>query len=74
MLLFINKSVKQKDTMWPCARLFQIHVKDSDSENIVVIALNQPLHTVEKKITETQKWALSTQDFTSILVQNEHFL
>ncbi|XP_017312969.1 protocadherin Fat 4 [Ictalurus punctatus] len=33
----------------------QIHVKDSDSENIVVIALNQPLHSVEKKITETQK-------------------
>ncbi|KAF5894805.1 protocadherin Fat 4-like, partial [Clarias magur] len=33
----------------------QVRVKGSDSENIVVITLNQPVHTVEMKITETQK-------------------
>ncbi|KAK3510551.1 hypothetical protein QTP70_010009 [Hemibagrus guttatus] len=33
----------------------QIHVKDSTSENVVVVTLNQPVHTVEMKITETQK-------------------
>ncbi|GAA6072945.1 protocadherin Fat 4, partial [Tachysurus ichikawai] len=33
----------------------QIFVKDSTSENVVVITLNQPVHTVEMKITETQR-------------------
>ncbi|KAF7689368.1 protocadherin Fat 1 [Silurus meridionalis] len=33
----------------------QIQVKDSTSENIVVITLNQPAHTVQMKMTETQK-------------------
>ncbi|TSK18033.1 Protocadherin Fat 4 [Bagarius yarrelli] len=33
----------------------QINVKKSTSENIVVITLNQPVHTVEMKITEMQK-------------------
>ncbi|MCI4393906.1 hypothetical protein PGIGA_G00162950 [Pangasianodon gigas] len=33
----------------------QVHVKDSASDNIVVITLNKPVHTVQNKITETQK-------------------
>ncbi|KAL7845474.1 hypothetical protein AOLI_G00236660 [Acnodon oligacanthus] len=32
----------------------QVTVKNSGSDNIVVIALNQPVHTVQEKIRETQ--------------------
>ncbi|KAL7852364.1 hypothetical protein SRHO_G00181490 [Serrasalmus rhombeus] len=32
----------------------QVTVKNSGSDNIVVIALNQPVHTVQEKILETQ--------------------
>ncbi|KAG7316014.1 hypothetical protein KOW79_020880 [Hemibagrus wyckioides] len=32
----------------------QVHVKESTSENVVVITLNQPVHTVEMKVTETE--------------------
>ncbi|XP_053332588.1 cadherin-23 [Clarias gariepinus] len=52
----VTARVKATDTQELSATAeLQVHVKDSDSEKIVVITLNQPVHTVEMKITETQK-------------------